>query len=156
MGKNCIDGQSILHCCKELVDEYIKNEDYEYSLEREFSNNLDPESSLLSKMIFCRLLALDANIISDFLTSTISINGIKVSFDVMNNSNSSDKDFYRLGSIAKRKGVNNIVKWERLKYTIGNFAPIPNGKKRHLQLVHNNKNERWDFLLRYCEEHWED
>jgi hypothetical protein len=23
-------------------------------------------------------------------------------------------------------------------------------------LLHNDKNERWDFLLNYCKEHWED
>lgn len=156
MGKVYIDEQSILRCCQELVDEYVKKEDYEYSMECEFSNKLDSESSLLSKMIFCRLLASDADIISDVFTATIAINGIKVSFDIMNNSNSSDKDFYRLGSIAKRKEAKNLARWEKLKYTIGNFVPIPNGKKRHIQLIHNNENERWDFLLKYCEEHWED
>lgn len=56
-------------------------------------------------------------------------------------------------------GASNLFKWEELKYTIGNFAPIPNARRkglRHLQFVHNNKNEKWDFLLSYCKEYWDD
>lgn len=91
--------------------------------------------------------------------STIRIDETKVSFDIMNNPKASKRDFYRLGSIAKRVGASNLFKWEELKYTIGNFAPIPNAHRkglRHLQFVHNNKNEKWDFLLSYCKEYWDD
>lgn len=154
-----IDEKSIILSLKELVDKYIENKDFEHKFVSEFSNNHDVEASILSKIIFLSLLATDTSKISGIFTSTVLIDGIKVSFDIMNNEKASKKDFYRLGSIANRKDANNLRKWEELKYTIGNFAPIPNANRqtrRHLQFVHNNKNERWDFLLQYCKEHWED
>ena len=44
--------------------------------------------------------------------STIRIDETKVSFDIMNNPKASKRDFYRLGSIAKRVGASNLFKWE--------------------------------------------
>lgn len=49
-----------------------------------------------------------------------------------------------------------MEEWKAISYTIGNFAPIPNLKEkgRHLQQIHRDKNERWDFLLDYCRKNW--
>lgn len=160
MQKNYIDDKDILSYCEEKVDEYIKQENYEHSFLDEFPSYLDVEASIMSQIIFSRLLASNTSEICINYTSVMLIDGAKISFDIMNNPNPSSKDYYRLGSIAEKKKAHNLEKWEKIKYTIGNFAPIPNfnrkGKRRHLQLIHNDKNERWDFLLRYCQEHWED
>lgn len=159
MRKPYIDEERILGCLDGLVEEYIEQGDFEYKFDLEFSNNHDVETSILSKMIFLRLLEIDKSKVSCIFSPTMKIDGTKVSLDIMNNPRASSRDFYRLGSIAKRVEVSNLFKWEELKYTIGNFALIPNAhreKLQHLQFVHNNKNERWDLLLKYCEEHWED
>lgn len=159
MRKSYIDEECILGCLERLVEEYIEQEDYKYKFDFEFSNNHDVETSILSKMIFMRLLEIDKSKVKCIFLPTIRIDETKVSFDIMNNPKASKHDFYRLGSIAKRVGASDLFKWEELKYTIGNFAPIPNAHRkglRHLQFVHNNKNERWDFLLSYCKEHWDD
>lgn len=61
MRKPYIDGECILGCWERLVEEYIEQEDYKYKFDFEFSNNHDVEASILSKMIFMRLLEIDKN-----------------------------------------------------------------------------------------------
>ena len=53
MQKSYIDEECILGCLERLVEEYIEQEDYK------FSNNHEVETSILSKMIFMRLLEID-------------------------------------------------------------------------------------------------
>ena len=159
MRKTHIDKEYILKCLNRELDEYIEEGDYTHKLESEFPKRYDAEASILSKMIFLRLLEIDKSRVKDFFSSAMWINGIKVSFDIMNNPKASKRDSYRLGNNAQGKEVNNLSEWEELKYTIGNFGVLPTANKkglRHLQAVHNNKNERWDFLLEYCKEHWEE
>lgn len=159
MRKKYIDGEDILTYCNKRADEYIEQENYDYSLEYEFRSNVDVEASTLSQIIFSRLLSSNDCIVSYNFSSSILINKTKISFDVMNNPNASSKDYYRLGSVAKKKNTSNLKQWKNVKYYIGNFAPIPNVngtcKKRHLQLLHRDKNERWDYLLAYCQNHWD-
>ena len=49
MQKSYIDEECILECLERLVEEYIEQEDY----------NHEVETSILSKMIFMRLLEID-------------------------------------------------------------------------------------------------
>lgn len=70
----------------------------------------------------------------------------------------SNRDHYRFGSIAKREGV-DCTQWESIYHTIGNFSLLPNydkACKRHLQLKHNDVNERWDILLSFCRKEWKE
>ena len=59
MRKSYIDEECILGCLERLLEEYIEQEDYKYKFNFEFSNNHDVETSILSKMIFMRLLEID-------------------------------------------------------------------------------------------------
>ena len=64
MRKSYIDEECNLGCLERLVEEYIEQEDYKYKFDFEFSNNHDVETSILSKMIFMRLLEIDKMLFS--------------------------------------------------------------------------------------------
>lgn len=81
-------------------------------------------------------------------------NSLLFHFDVMNNSNPSD--IWRIGSMAQNNEPPLELKFASMRYTIGNFAPVPwwitrtyysNG----LQGLHNALSEWWDMLLLYLQ-----
>ena len=154
-----ITEEDFLNLCMDKYNIFIEENNWKYDFSKEFPHSLDSEASWLSQFIFKKLLESKFEMyIGGF--SRISMNtdnSVTFSFDIMNNPNPSSRDFYRIGSNAKNQCPDFWEEWNKLKYTIGNFAPIPNLKKkgRHLQHVHRDKNERWDLLLDYCRGNWD-
>ena len=123
------------------ADNYIDAFAWDYCFKREATVS-DPEQSFLCRYIYAKLMGIE--------TDSIQANKIKIQnkdciyhFDLMNNY--PDKS---------------------LKYTIGNFAPIPaekfyykskagNVTTAHLQFIHKWKGEKWDDLLRHMQANWE-
>ena len=59
-----VDGSALVFCDALKEAGYIEQEDYKYKFDFEFSNNHDVETSILSKMIFMRLLEIDKMLFS--------------------------------------------------------------------------------------------
>lgn len=153
-----IDEDFIIQYCKEQTNKFINEASWNHSFENEFPCYLGSEASALSQMLFARLLGEAFDHADMNYTSKMEVGEVKMSLDIMNNPNPSKRDFYRLGSRAKRFEIVRLNEWVNIKYTIGNFTPIPNSngnkRMRHLQMIHNNQNERWDFLLKYLKDNW--
>lgn len=147
------DNQSI-KVSEGKYNDYIKKGDYKHSFEFEFPQKLDCEASVLSQIVFAKLLNID--ILNINFTSRLEVEGIALSFDIMNNPNYNSRDFYCYGSRAERHKVSKLTEWREIKYTIGNFTviPTPNDKTKHLQNIHKYNNECWDKLLCHIEKNW--
>jgi len=155
--ENYISEDDFLNLCMNKYNIFMDDYNWKHDFQKEFPKWLDSEASWLSQFIFKKMFELFGCKFEMYIQgiSKMSIkrdDSIKFSFDVMNNYKPSARDFYRLGSNAGKQCPPLLEEWKDISHTIGNFAPIPNLKKkgRHLQHIHNDKNERWDFLLDYC------
>lgn len=169
-GQRYISDKDIISYCVLQCEKFINTEDnWRYRFDEEFPKTFHREASVLSQLVFLKVfskLSKEEYVAWDSInfTNKMNIKGVDISFDIMNNPNPSTKNYRRLGNIAKKYAASNLDEWIKLKYTIGNFSPIPNfckhnkdvKKVRHLQHRHNDLAERWDSLLKECKENWED
>lgn len=148
-----------LNLCMDKYNIFMENYDWKHDFQKEFPKSLESEASWLSQFIFKKLFETKFEMYIEGISKmSMKMNdSITFSFDLMNNPKPVSRDFYRIGSNAEKQCPYLLEEWKAISHTIGNFAPIPNLKKkgRHLQLIHNDKNERWDFLLVFCRENWE-
>jgi len=149
---------NFLNLCIDKYNIFMKDNNWKYDFKEEFPKSLDSEASWLSQFIFKKLFEYKFEMYIEGI-SKISMkmdDSIKFSFDLMNNPKPSSRDFYRIGSNAEKRCPPLFEVWKAISHTIGNFTPIPNLKEngRHLQQIHRDKNERWDFLLDYCRKNW--
>lgn len=147
--------------CEVGYKKFIESGNSKYKFSQEGKQGVDFEAYYLSKMVFSKLFNLFAQKDYEFgITSSCRMvsksEDFRLYFDIMNNPNVSN-DSNRLGNKAINKNV-DCNDWVQLKYTVGNFAPIPANKKgeRHFQMIHNNFNERWDLLLEYFKKYWDE
>lgn len=154
------------HYINKQFKAYIKDNDETYDFESEGArSSCDCEASYLSQIIFATLFyenKFNAKISYD---RYITIQDYKFHFDVMNNpkfENKQNNKQNRIGAIASHVfGCNDLMKkWEMRYHRIGNFAPIPWMKvdnSKNMQTLHEGKYyERWDMLLTYLQEKWDE
>lgn len=135
---------------------FLDKENWDYNFE--YENTVGHcEQSFLSQMIFGHLFKIQGY--HKFLMNRYYMYVIgddkKLFFhyDVMNNPNT----IHELGrKVSNQESENKRKEWKKIYHTIGNFTPIPWPKKVNLQLKHKNFGERWDRLLEFLQNNWND